>query len=318
MIFGRTADGDDVRAFDLRAGDMSARVIEWGGALQDLRIDGVERSLVLGFPALGGYVEDTEHLGAVVGRVANRLSGGRFAVGGMAHLATRNIAGRDTLHGGDRGWGRRLWRMVEADTSRVALSLHDPDGAEGFPGCVDAELVYELQGRVLEVTITARVDRATVLNPSHHHYFNLSGEPDVSGHELQIVADHYTPLNAALMPTGEVAEVGGDIDWRAARIIGDAEIDLNYVVGRANLSAPRHVARLAAGGVAMTVATTAPGLQVYTGDNLPPGHMFGRRAGICLEPQIWPDAPNHPAFPSIEIGPGQVFRQVTRFSFDVA
>ncbi|MEL7466241.1 MAG: aldose epimerase family protein [Pseudomonadota bacterium] len=315
MIFGRAPDGREVRAFDLRDDGISARVIEWGAVLQDLRVDGVDRSLVLSFSDLDGYLGDTEHIGAVVGRVANRLSGGRFSVEGREHRATRNIGGRDTLHGGARGWGRRCWTMLDATSKRVVFRLRDPDGAEGFPGAVDAQVVYAVRPHALEVSIFATARAATVLNPTHHHYFNLSGERSIDAHELELNAGRFTALDARLMPTGELANAVGETDWRRARRIGAARLDLNYCLADQGRAAPERAATLSGGGVAMTVLTTAPGLQVYSGDNLPPGGRFSPRAGMCLEPQFWPDAPNNPGFPSIEIAAGARLQQTTRFVF---
>ncbi|MEO1611476.1 MAG: aldose epimerase family protein [Pseudomonadota bacterium] len=313
MIFGRDPEGAEVSAFELRAPGISARVIEWGAALQELRLDGVHRSLVLGFADLDGYLADTEHVGVLVGRVANRLSGGRFSVEGRDYIATRNVDGRDTLHGGARGWGRRRWRVVESAADHVALTLTDPDGAEGFPGEVKAIVVYALRPHALEITVTATADAPTVLNPTHHHYFNLSGEDRIDEHELSVAADRFTALDERLTPTGDIEIASEASDWRAPRRIGPAEVDVNYILGGGG--EPRHAATLSGGGIAMTMRTTAPGLQVYTGDNLPGGGDFAARAGLCLEPQYWPDAPNHPNFPPIVFGPGRVFRQRTVFSF---
>ena len=137
-LFGVAADGTPIRAFDLRSGAVSARVIEWGAALQDLRFAGEDRPLVLGFPTLADYEADTEHVGAVVGRCANRLGGGRFEIDGAAGRATRNVGGETTLHGGARGYGRRPWKADAWGPDFVALALEDPDGEEGFPGAVSA------------------------------------------------------------------------------------------------------------------------------------------------------------------------------------
>lgn len=325
-IFGKTSGGEPVRAFDLAAGPISARVVEWGAVMQDLRITTAgaqERPLVIGLPRLEDYLADDAHIGAVVGRVANRLAGGRFSVAGRDYRATCNAGdGAVTLHGGARGWGRRLWRAEEAGPTRVALTLRDEDGTEGFPGAVTARCVYEVTETGLDITFEARPEAPTVVNMTHHAYFNLSGEATIDGHELTVMADRLTPLGPLLTPTGEVVPVGGDTDWRRPRRVGAAEIDVNYVLADAPRPEPVPAARLVAGGVAMTLSTTAPGLQVYTGHNLKgrltgtDGRIAGPRAAICLEPQFWPDAPNHPGFPSIEATPERPFRQVMRLSFD--
>ena len=312
-FFGETSEGSPVRAFDISGDGLSARMIEWGAVLQDLRLDGVDRPLTLGFPTMEGYLADGQHIGAVVGRVANRLSGGRFSVNGVPGLATRNIGGRDTLHGGAHGWGRRLWRAVEGDGRRVVLRLDDPDGAEGFPGAVAAECAYEIAGGALRITMTAAASAPTIVNATHHAYFNLTGENAVDDHEIAIFADRLTPLNERLMPTGAVEAVARASDLRAMSRLGRRVIDVNYVLSDTRRDAPEEAARLRGGGVDMRLSATAPGLQVYTGDNLT--GAFAPRAGLCLEPQYWPDAPNHPCFPSIEIGPDRPYREVIELAF---
>lgn len=311
--FGETSDGAPVRAYQISGGGLSARVIEWGAILQDLRLDGVDRPLTLGFPSMAGYLADGQHIGAIVGRVANRLSAGRFSVGGVAHLATRNIEGRDTLHGGARGWGRRLWRAAEADERRIVLRLDDPDEAEGFPGAVAAECAYEIAGGALRITMNARASAPTIVNATHHAYFNLSGAPSIDDHEIEVRADRLTPLNDRLTPTGAVAPVSGDLDLREIAPVGARDIDVNYALADRRRNHPVEAARLRGGGVEMRLLSTAPGLQVYTGHNL--SGAFAPRAGICLEPQYWPDAPNHPGFPSIEFGPDRPYREVIELAF---
>lgn len=310
--FGETSDGAPVRAFEIAGDGLSARVIEWGAILQDLRLEGVDRPLTLGFTSIAGYLADGQHIGAVVGRVANRLSGGGFSVNGVPGLATRNIGGRDTLHGGAKGWGRRLWRAAEADRRRVVLQLDDPDGSEGFPGSVAAQCAYEIDGGALRITLSAAATLPTVVNATHHAYFNLSGAEVVDDHEIQVYADRFTPLNERLTPTGEIRAVSGASDLRSLSLLGTRAIDLNYVLAEGRRDAPAKAARIRADGIELRLSATAPGLQVYTGDNLQ--GPFAPRKGLCLEPQYWPDAPNHPGFPSIEIGPDKPYREIILLS----
>lgn len=315
-VFGVSREGTEIGAFDLRKNGARACVIEWGAVLQDYRIAGVAHSLVLGFPNLPAYEADTEHVGAIVGRCANRLSGGRFEIDGVEGFATRNIDGRATLHGGDQGYSRRAWRAIEWSEDAVSLALVDEDGREGFPGEVRARCDYLMLNNGLEIRLSATTSSPTPINLTQHGYFNLSGAATIDDHLLEVAADRLTPLGPDLMPTGAVSALEETTDHRRARRIGAREIDVNYVLSDEPSAEPRFAASATAGGVRMTLHTTAPGLQVYSGHNMPEGPGTRPRAGFCLEPQFWPDAPNNAGFPSIIHRPGAPFEQVTRLFFE--
>ena len=320
-IFGETPEGVEVREATLETEDLSVSLIEYGCATREIRLKALDRPLSLGFDTLEGYLRDTEHVGVIAGRCANRLAGGRFEIDGVAHQATRNIEGRDTLHGGERGFGRRIWRLVDHGRDHATFAIRSADGEEGFPGALEAVATYRVDQGKLEIDLSATAEAPTICNLAQHSYYNLSGANLIDDHVLTLASRRVTTLNEHLTPTGEVADVREELDFSAPRAIGAGEIDVNYVLATGALSSPRFAARLEAGGVSMTMETTAPGLQVYSGDNMPAGETggFGRvhgpRAGFCLEPQHWPNAPQHADFPSIFLRPGETWRQKTRLFF---
>jgi aldose 1-epimerase len=252
----------------------------------------------------------------VVGRFANRIAGGRFAIDGTGHQLTCNEDGNH-LHGGARGVGKRLWQLLDAPTGeRLRLGLHSPAGEEGYPGNLDIELVISTTPDTLRIHFVARTTAPTPVNLTYHPYFNLGG--DATAHWLRIPAAHYLPVGPGLIPSGEMLPVAGTpFDLRAGRIIGppplsahpqlsvgggydhcwvlDAEADCH-----AELHSP-------AGDLALTVSGSGPGLQFYNGQFLSRSHA-GIGTGLALEPQGLPDAPNHAAFPDAILRPGQAYR----------
>lgn len=319
--FGVTASGDPVEEVRIAGGGLSAAFLTWGCVTREIRLDGLDRSLVLGLADIGEYERHgRQHVGAVAGRCANRIAGGRFAIDGVERQAARNT-GEATLHGGDGGFGRSLWRLVDHGPDRARFAIRHEDGQEGFPGAIEAECAYRLSEGALEIELTARAEAPTLCNLAQHNYYNLSGAARIDDHELWLAAERLTPLGADMTPTGAVEPVAGALDFRALRTVGGGAIDINYVLAAAPRPAPAFAARLRAGGVEMALETTAPGLQLYTADGLAPaprdraGRRIGRRAGLCLEPQLWPDAPNHAHFPNVVLRPGERWRQLTRLRF---
>ncbi len=306
-------EGREVRAVTIRGGDLSATIMEWGCVMQDLRHLSVDRNLILSHPSLADYVaQGREHVGAIAGRCANRIRGGRFVIDGIAHEVARNVMGRDTLHGGDRGFGRSLWHLADHGPDHATFTIRQAHGHEGFPGTIEATCQYRLTQSGLEMVMTATTDAPTICNLAQHNYYNLSGAPVIDDHVLAVASNRHTPLAADMAPTGAILPNRGAVDLAGGRRVGPDAIDLNYILADDRQPTPRPAARLTAGDVALTVATTEPGLQVYTGDHLP-----GRaRAGICLEAQVWPDAANQPHFPSALLRPGQTYRQVTVIGID--
>jgi aldose 1-epimerase len=282
------------------------------------------RHVVLGFRDLAGYLADAEHVGAIVGRNANRIAHGRFRLDGAAYQLARNEGGRHHLHGGPGGFSRRVWSIAAHDEASVTLILTSPDGDEGYPGNVSVVCEYRLlEPGTLSVRLTGETDMPTLLNLATHPYFTLGYGQSIGSHELQVNANAYTPADGENVPTGEIRPVDGTVyDFRKPRPVSAASpLDINFVLDRggdlrfaAAVEAPDRLLR-------MEVHTTEPGLQVYDGDHLRPshpgldGHSHFRNAGLCLEPQKFPDAINHPGFASPVLRPGERYRQITEYRF---
>lgn len=343
-IEGRRVDEIGIRA---PGSGIEAKVITWGAVVRDLKVhlgDGHWQRVVLGLNTIRDYVAHSPHMGAIAGRVANRIAGGRFTLDGRTYDLTRNQAGQHTLHGGN-GFGNKLWTLADHDESGVTLTLDSPDGDNGFPGAVRAVCTYRLRDPgILRVELSATTDRPTPVNLAHHSYFNLDGGASIFNHRLSIDADFFTPTDADLIPTGEILPVNGTPnDFRANRSIrfpdaltgAPVHYDINFVLRRDRVEpadpdatagkAPElaHAAVLSSlvNNLWLDVWTTEPGLQVYDGGklNVPvpglDGVHYGPGAGICLEAQNFPDAINRPNFPDPVLRPGDIYRQVTEYRF---
>lgn len=341
--FGTLADGRGVEVFTLRAGRLEGRVSAYGGALVSLRVpdrDGRPGDVVLGFDDLRAYEEDRGYFGAVIGRYANRIGGARFRLDGREHRLPAND-GANHLHGGPRGFHKVLWEAEpfrEDGGAGVRLRHLSPDGEEGYPGTLRAEVAYRLTpSGELVVDYGGEADRATPVCLTQHTYFNLTGDArrDVLGHELQLFAGRFTPVDGGLIPTGELAPVAGTaFDFRAPTEIGarieDGDPRLRQAGGYDHnfvLDHPAGVLGLAArvrepeSGRVLEVETTEPGMQLYSGNYLDGsargkgGVAYGHRSGFCLEPQHFPDSPNQPAFPSAILRPGERYASRTVYRF---
>ncbi|MDJ1159002.1 aldose epimerase family protein [Chelatococcus sp. SYSU_G07232] len=338
-VDGRTVEEVTIRS----AAGAEARVIGWGAVLRDLVVPlatGEPQRVVLGLERLEDYVAHSPHMGAIAGRVANRIAGGRFTVDGRGYDVPRNQDGRHALHGGGRGFGKRPWQVSHHDGASVALTLVSPDGDAGFPGTLTVTCLYRLcEPATLRIELAAVTDAPTPVNLCHHSYFNLDGTPSILDHRLTVAADFYTPTDADLIPTGEIRAVEGTpYDFRANRTVRfpDAETgapvryDVNFVLRRDRTEpaagggpALAHAATLAStrSNLAMETWTTEPGLQVYDGGKVAipvpglGGARYGANAGICLEAQHFPDSPNRAHFPTTLLRPGEVYRQVTEYRF---
>lgn len=326
------ADGTPVELITLSAGGYQTKILALGASIVDLIVPvaGRPRSVVLGLAGLAGYVEQGRHMGAVAGRCANRIADGRFTLDGKSHQLPLNERGATHLHGGHMGFGRRVWTVEAATDTRVELSIVSPDGEEGYPGTVRARCIYALDAAgTLKITLSATTDAPTLVNLATHSYFNLAGSPTILDHMLTIPAEHVTPVDARLIPTGELAPVAGTgFDFRAPARIGEQRartpngFDHNFAVAMAASAEPKRVARLASpsNDLAMEIWSTEPGVQFYDGQYLPDGEAFrGRRsakhAGCCLEPQRFPDGINHPGFPNTVLRPGEIYHQMTEYLF---
>ncbi|TFI59715.1 galactose mutarotase [Sphingomonas parva] len=347
--FGQMPDGQNVEAITLRnEGGVTARIITYGAALQSLLVPDRHEELAdvtLGYPTMQGYLAKGEFFGATVGRVANRIAGGRFTLDGQSYQTPLND-GPNALHGGTRGFDKVLWKVVEVKegpSASVTLRYLSPHMDQGYPGALDVTATYTLdESNTLAVDYRATTDRPTVVNLSNHAYWNLAGEGSAEGamgHLLTIPADHFTPVNATLIPTGELRPVAGTVfDFRRPTPIGervrtnDPQIlygkgyDHNWVVARDVARAPRLLARVEdpSSGRVMHVLSNQPGIQFYSGNFLDgtivgkSGRLYRQGDAIVLEPQMFPDTPNQPAFGSVRLNPGQTYRNTILFRFSTA
>lgn len=331
-IFGTTAEGEPVRRISIAAGGLSARILTWGAVVQDLRLAGHDAPLVLGFDRFAEYPALSPYFGAIVGRHANRIRDGRFALDGKRHQIDPAHPERHGLHGGSDGFFKKVWAVAGQGVDFVTLELHDPDGSMGFPGGMNVRCTYRLKiPGALSVELTATSDEPTLCNLAQHSYFNLDdgGAGDILDHRLMLNASAYLPVDEATVPTGVVKPVDGTpFDFRLARLIrmeNEGEqlaYDHNFCLA-ASRGALKQAAWVqgASSGVEMEVWTTEPGLQLYVGQHLrPDGEGLGGRrykafAGLCLEPQTWPDSPNRAYFPQAVLWPGEIYRQTTEYRF---
>ena len=342
--FDQTPEGEQVDIYTLvNSGGMVAKVMTYGAILTELHVpdrNGQLADVVLGFDKLDAYLEGHPYFGATTGRVANRISVGKFTLDGKEYSLARNN-GPHHLHGGEKGLDKRVWKALATETDgnpSVQFTYLSPDGEEGYPGNLSMTVIYTLTNDdELRIDYTATTDKATPVNLTHHSYFNLSGagEGSILDHELTLNADHYTPVDNTGIPIGEIKPVTGSvmdftepvpIGARIDEVGGDpGGYDHNYVLR----SQDRTLALCARvrdpkSGRVMEIFTTEPGVQFYTGNYLD-GTLTGKgdkiyekRYGFCLEAQHYPDSVNHPGFPSIILRPGETYRQTTvhRFTTD--
>ena len=318
-VFGTLPDGGAVHRISLMNGPLSAEILTMGAIVQDLRLQGIPRPLVLGAPDLSAYLGPARYFGAIVGRFANRIGGAGFMLDGREYRTDPNFNDRHTLHGGSDGLDLQLWRIHTQSAAAVTLTSALPDGHMGFPGRLTATVRIALEADALCLQMQAESDAPTPCSLAHHGYFNLSGADDIRGHHLQIAADRYLPVDAGLIPKAIAPVAGTPFDFRQPRPIGDAGYDHNFCLSHGR-DALRPVARLSAGALSMQVETDAPGLQIYDGAHIHglaglDGRIYGAHAGLAMETQAWPDAPNRPDFPSAILRPGEIWRQTTRYRF---
>ena len=323
--FGALGDGRMVQAIRLRLGELSATVLTLGAVLQDVRLAGVPHPLTLGSDQIAAYEGPMGYFGAVVGPVANRINGAAAPIRGRLCQFEPNEAGRTTLHGGQSGTQSHLWQIAAATGDALTLQLDLPDGLGGFPGnrVITAEFV--LSGRAsLTLTLSATTDAPTLMNLTNHSYWTLGGRATTEGHTLRIAADHYLPVNDLRIPDGPPAPVEHTVfDLRQGRRLDQTEnYDHNWCLAPARRDLSFAAELGAPNGVRLTLDTTEPGLQVYDAARMYTapylgltGQPYGKHAGLALEAQGWPDAPNRPDFPPVTLDPGQPHKQITRWSF---
>ncbi|WP_446038404.1 aldose epimerase family protein [Streptomyces sp. SID1121] len=319
---GATDEGTPVLRWTLDRAGTRVRLLTYGGVVQSVEVPdrhGTVADVALGFPDVAGYLGSRgPYFGALVGRYANRIAGGAFTLGGRTYRLARND-GPNSLHGGERGFDRWVWD-AERDGDGVRLSRVSPDGEEGFPGRLVVSATYALEADgALRIDYRAETDAPTPVNLTNHTYWNLggAGSGPATGHVLRIAADRITPVDATGVPTGELAPVGGTrFDFREPRVVGPG-YDHNYVLDgdRSGTGVAAELHDPVSGRV-LTVTTTEPGMQLYTGDHFD-GKPYGPGDGIALETQHFPDSPNRPSFPDTVLRPGQVFNSTTRYGFSV-
>ena len=342
--FGQDKDGIQVDIFTLRnSKGAEARISSYGGIVVSLKVpdrDGNLGDVVLGYEKLADYIKNSPYFGAMIGRYGNRIAKGRFTLDGKEYtLAVNN--GPNALHGGLKGFDKVVWTptiMATPDGTALELKYVSKDGEEGYPGTLSVTAVYTLtEDNALKLEYTATTDKDTVVNLTQHSYFNLAGKGDILNHEVMISASKFTPVDSTLIPTGELRPVEGTpFDFRkptaiGARIKQDDEqlkfgngYDHNFVIDKApgELGLMARVYEPTTGRV-LEVLSTEPSLQFYSGNFLDgsnkgkDGWVYQFRNAFCMEPQHYPDSPNHPDFPSVVLKPGQTYKNTIIFKFSV-
>ena len=330
-LWGMTPSGEKVELFTL-TDEISVQISNYGGTIVSILApdrSGEMGEVALGFDSLEGYLNSGFYLGATIGRYANRIANGEFSLDGVSYDLVKNN-GPNHLHGGIRGFDKVVWEPELLD-SGLRLLYKSPDMEEGYPGTLDASVMFIVRGDSLEVDYLAETDKPTVVNLTNHSYFNLAGGGSVLGHRLWIDADYYSPVNENLIPLGDheaaggspfdfrdEAEVGGRINDDHVQLVRGGGYDHNYVLNQ--VTNPQIRVTDPESGRALEVSTTMPGVQFYTGNFLD-GSDAGRngpiyrRSGLCLETQFFPDSPNQQGYPSTVLRPGEKYIEKTVYRF---
>lgn len=294
---------------------VTVTILSYGALVRDWTVkdrEGKTRTVTLGFDSFEPYPDYSRSFGIVAGRIANRVRNGRFELAGKTYQLDINKPPHH-IHGGREGLGVCLWSL-EADGQEARLALKSPDGHMGYPGTVDFEVRYRLTGHTLTVTMAGMPDRPTPIALAQHSYYNLSGGGHIDDHRLTVAADRVCVVDADTVPTGALQDVAGTpLDFRVSRRVGALELDNNFC-----LTGARPAAVLETDDMVLTLATDRPGLQVYSAFDMPNipvpglrGTRYGPFSGLALEGQDWPDAVNHPHFPSVIRTPDNPYRQET-------
>lgn len=334
--YGQT-DGQQITEYTItNPAGMQVSIINYGGTITKLLApdkSGKMGDVVLGYDSLSGYLQTgNPYFNALIGRYGNRIAAGKFTLDGQSYTLAGNNNG-NSLHGGNKGYDKVVWTAKKLSDSSLQLNYLSKDGEEGYPGNLNVQVVYTLTpDNELKIDYTATTDKATPVNLTSHCYFNLSAGADstILDHELEIEADKYTPVNAQLIPTGQLEEVkGGPMDFTSPKKIGQdiAKVpggyDHNWVLNKTGNDLEK-VAALhhPPSGRYMEVLTTEPGLQFYSGNfldgtltNTKGGATYPKHAALCLETQHFPDSPNQPSFPNTILKPGETYRHTTVYKF---
>jgi aldose 1-epimerase len=301
-------------------------ITNYGGTVTSIKVpdrNGVFGDVVLGYDTLEEYMRNPRYLGALIGRYANRIGHGRFALNGVEYQLAQNN-GANHLHGGVKGFDKRIWKLSETPAG-LHLEYFSADGEENYPGNLTVAVDYSLNDEnERRIDYHATTDKDTIINLTNHSYFNLAGTGDILGHELTLHAGSFTPVGEDLIPTGEIRSVDGSrMDFRAGRVIAEGGYDHNFVLDDWNIGVMRSVARLSDpnSGRVMEVLTTQPGIQFYSGNFLD-GSLIGKGGvryqkyeALCLETQHYPDSPNQPDFPNTVLRVGETYHETTIYKF---
>ena len=339
--WGKAPGGQPVQLYTLSDNDLTVQITNFGAHVVGIEApdrSGNKADVVLGYKDLAGYIADNKtYMGSIVGRYGNRIANGTFSLDGNTYHIPTNDHG-NALHGGTEGFDRKVWTGHEIPNG-VDLTLISPDGEMGFPGQLTVHVRYTLEGHSLHINYSAITTKPTVLNLTNHTYFNLGGEGSgtILNEVMMIPADRYTPVNRTQIPTGQLASVDGTpMDFRKPTPIGErihepfeqlqsgGGYDHNYVLNGARDGSLHLAAKVVdpTGGRTLTVTTTQPGVQFYSGNSLngpvgASGKAYTRNTGFCLETQHFPDSPNQPSFPTTTLNPGQTLHSETVFAFGV-
>jgi aldose 1-epimerase len=337
MIKTETIDGKEVRTFELKnEKGTTVHLTNYGAIVTKMLIAdraGNLENIVLGFDEVEQYKQNGYYFGATVGRYANRIANGRFTLDGEEYQLAQND-GQNHLHGGEEGFNEQVWEATPftgENTVGVRMAYLSPDGEEGYPGQLSTVATFTLDNdNVFGIRYEATTDKKTIVNLTHHGYFNLSAmKEDILDHELTIFAEHYTPVDETLIPTGEIREVKNTpFDFTRAHKIGEridqvaGGYDHNYVIRKEDPEAMTKHAELyhSGSGRLMELYSDAPGVQFYSGNFLDgatgtDGQVYNKHTGLCLEPQLFPDSPNQPNFPSATLAPGETYSHKIELHF---
>jgi len=348
--FGKLADGTVVEAVKLSGSNgVTARIITYGASLQALEVpdrEGRVADVTLGYDDLQSYVDHPNYWGQTIGRYANRIAGGKFSLDGRSYQLPRNDK-TNSLHGGTIGFDKRVWRILSVESgpsAKVTMALTSASGDQGYPGKLDVKVTYTLDDNgELTIDFDATSDAPTIANLTNHAIFNMAGEGAPGGilkHRLTLAASRYTPVDAALIPTGELRPVAGTVfDFTKGRVIEDGirdgrdpqivmgrGYDHNFVLDAGKTAQPKLAARLEdpVSGRVLEVLTDQPGIQIYTGNFLDGTlvgkhkHLYRMGDGIALEPQLFPNTPNQPSFGSARVEPGKPYHHRMIYRVSVA
>lgn len=292
--------------YTLSSESLSVEIISLGATVRSVRYKGFET--VLSYASAEEYLSGRAYICAAIGRYGNRIGGAAFELNGKKYVLSPN-EGRNQLHGGPDSWDKRSWKCEVLGENSLRCSLFSPDGDNGFPGNMEAAIIYSVEGSTLRMDFEGESDSDTVYAPTSHMYFNLDGSDSILGHKLMINASGVLEIDSELIPTGNILPSVGIFDFSALRKVVH-DYDHAFVLSSS------HACTLSSGGIKMELHTDMPALQIYTSQGL--GEPFGNYKGIAIEPEFYPDSPNKPQFPSTVLKKGEKFHKWAEFRYEDA